>query len=153
MVSSRPSLWPKIFYDQLSYGPIGSQHYNTMLNIADQDIPDPHGVKYDFRGGEGKAVQDLLTKCRYGHTWIVLKESILEWEAILVAEWLNADQDENMATTETALMQPIQLHLRHVRVSGCYRAGPTPSPPPAPCLLRPCLDPCPTGRGEAASRR
>ena len=118
MVSSRPSLWPKIFYDQLSYGPIGSQHYNTMLNIVDQDIPDPQGIKYDFRSGEGKAVQDLLSKCRYGHTWIVLKEDILEWEAVLVAEWLNADQDENMATTETALMQPIQMHLRHVCVSG-----------------------------------
>ena len=112
MVSSRPHLWPKILYDQLAWGAIGSQHYNTMLNIVDQDVPDPQGVKYDFRSGEEKAVHDLLTKCKYGHAFIPLKEDILDWEAILVAEWLNADQDENMATTETALMPPIQMHLR-----------------------------------------
>ena len=44
--------------------------------------------------------------------FILLKDTITPDEARLVAEWLNADQDENMAKTEAFLLPTVQLTLR-----------------------------------------
>ena len=99
----------------MRYAPLGGQHFNTFLRIVATSHPKMNGSKYDFGPPEDPSVQDLLRTAKIGNLYIELDESITEDEARTVADWLNADQNENLANGEHSLLPVVQHTLRLTR--------------------------------------
>ena len=75
MVANRANLWPEIIYDKLRYGPVGVQHFNTLLRLGLKAGHDPGGWPYNF-GGE-----DFHRWCKHGNRYVVLSGSTTREEA------------------------------------------------------------------------
>ena len=75
-MGNRPHLWPDVKLDAVRYGPLGGQHFNTLLRIGQTGACDPTGKPYDFQEHH-----EFLKWCRYGNRYVVLDEKTTEEEA------------------------------------------------------------------------
>ena len=75
-MGNRPHLWPDVKLDAVRYGPLGGQHFNTLLRIGQTGGCDPTGKPYDFQEHH-----EFLKWRRYRNRYVILDEKTTEEEA------------------------------------------------------------------------
>jgi hypothetical protein len=108
--SSCPELWPPLHLDspQVCMECVGGNHLFTVFKFFEASFTSPiNGITYTLSNDE----PDLVDRIQIGHPCIVLRDGIPDDDLAFLAEYLNADQNDNQGTSDMATLSAVNKVL------------------------------------------